>query len=236
MIRASRTRWRLKKNPSTPTYSTLKARSINMGYQHGASHTSHENKKTEKKKANVVANPCCGIYMRHKDKTARKMREREKGKREGKRETERLADPLLAILDRSAVAMATSSPRLVFGAASGITAEDLMFSTHLGSANMALQSATPFCSRHTALANPLFGTRRLAPASHRHQNLSPSARLTDSSLHPDRCLCCHVHCRTGRCKQSMCCASLSSTHCWLCENECFSFCPASLKSSRSDFI
>lgn len=39
--------------------------------------------------------------------------------------------------------MATSSPWLVFGAACGITAEDLMFSTHLGSANMALQSATP---------------------------------------------------------------------------------------------
>lgn len=58
-------------------------------------------------------------------------------------ERQRLADPLLAILDRSAVAMATSSPRSVFGAAFGITAEDLMFSTHLGSANMALQSATP---------------------------------------------------------------------------------------------
>ncbi len=87
---------------------------------------------------------------------------REKRKREGKRETERLADPLLAILDRSAVAMATGSPRLVFGAASGITAEDLMFSTHLGSANMALQSATPLLAAHRT-GNPLFGTQRLAP-------------------------------------------------------------------------
>lgn len=103
--------------------------------------------------------------MRHKDKTKKKKekkREQEKGKREGKRETVRLADPLLAILDRSAVAMATSSPRLVFGAASGITAEDLMFSTHLGSANMALQSATPLLALFRT-RNPLFGTRRLAP-------------------------------------------------------------------------
>lgn len=46
--------------------------------------------------------------------------------------------------------MATGSPRLVFGAASGITAEDLMFSTHLGSANMALQSATPLLAPHRA--------------------------------------------------------------------------------------
>lgn len=99
--------------------------------------------------------------MRHEDKTARKTRERER-KREGKRERERLADPLLAILDRSAVAMATGSPRLVFGAASGITAEDLMFSTHLGSANMALQSATPLLAPHRS-RNPLFGTQRLAP-------------------------------------------------------------------------
>lgn len=44
--------------------------------------------------------------------------------------------------------MATSSPRLVFGAVFGITAEDLMFSTHLGSANMALQSATPLLATY----------------------------------------------------------------------------------------
>lgn len=48
------------------------------------------------------------------------------------RRTERLADPLLAVLDRSAVALATGSPRLVFGAAGGVTAEDFVFSTHLG--------------------------------------------------------------------------------------------------------
>lgn len=53
--------------------------------------------------------------------------------------------------------MATGSPRLVFGAASGITAEDLMFSTHLGSANMALQSATPLLAPHCALAIPCLG-------------------------------------------------------------------------------
>lgn len=52
--------------------------------------------------------------------------------------SERLADPLLAILDRSAVAMATGSPGLVFGAASGITAEDCALGAHLGSANMVL--------------------------------------------------------------------------------------------------
>lgn len=49
--------------------------------------------------------------------------------------TEGLADPLLAILDRSAVAMATGSPWLVFGAASGITAQDFALRTHLVSAN-----------------------------------------------------------------------------------------------------
>lgn len=47
--------------------------------------------------------------------------------------TEGLADPLLAILDRSAVAMATGSPWLVFGAASGITAQDFALRKHLGS-------------------------------------------------------------------------------------------------------
>lgn len=62
--------------------------------------------------------------------------------------------------------MATGSPWLVFGAASGITAEDLMFSTHLGSANMAPQSATPLLAPH-CIRNPLFGTRRLAPGGHR---------------------------------------------------------------------
>lgn len=70
-----------------------------------------------------------------------RQKEEQGKKREENRETERLADPLLAILDRSAIAMATSSPRLVFGAASGITAEDLMFSTHLGSTNMVLYSS-----------------------------------------------------------------------------------------------
>lgn len=44
----------------------------------------------------------------------------------------RLADPLLAVLDRSAVAMATGSPGLVFGAAGGVTAEDFVLGTHLG--------------------------------------------------------------------------------------------------------
>lgn len=79
--------------------------------------------------------PC--LHMAHKDETVKKENKSEQKK--GERETVRLADLLLAILDRSAVAMATSSLRLVFGAACGITAEDLMFSTHLGSANMALQ-------------------------------------------------------------------------------------------------
>lgn len=58
--------------------------------------------------------------------------------------------------------MATGSPRLVFGATSGITAEDLMFSTHLGSDNMVLQSATPLLAPCCA-RNPMFGTQRLAP-------------------------------------------------------------------------
>lgn len=44
----------------------------------------------------------------------------------------------------------------------GITAEDLMFSTHLGSPNMALQPAIPLLAPHCNL-NPLFGTQRLAP-------------------------------------------------------------------------
>lgn len=65
-----------------------------------------------------------------------------RGKEDSETEQTRLADLLLAILDRSAVAIATSIPQMVFGALSGITAEDLMFSTHLGSANMALQPAT----------------------------------------------------------------------------------------------
>lgn len=80
------------------------------------------------------------LHRRHNAKAAKNKTE-EQEKREENGETERLADPLLAILDRSAIAMATGIPRLVFGAASGITAEDLMFSTHLGSTNMVLYSS-----------------------------------------------------------------------------------------------
>lgn len=82
--------------------------------------------------------------------------------------------------------MATSSSQLVFGAASGITAEDLMFSTHLGSANMALQSVTPLLAPHHAL-NPLFRTQRLAPDPLAFKFSPWSARLPDRSPDPDRC-------------------------------------------------
>lgn len=166
-----------------------------MGCQQGAGHTAATQKKA---KANIVANPCCGIYTHEKIKQQGRRESESRGKREGKRETERLADPLLAILDRSAVAMATSSPRLVFGAASGITAEDLMFSTHLGSANMVLQSATPLLAPHRT-RNPLFGTQRLAPKPPALKSLTECQ--INYSLHPDRCLCCQ--CWIGRCKQSV---------------------------------
>lgn len=89
--------------------------------------------------------------------------------------------------------MATSSPRLVFGAASGITAEDLMFSTHLGSANMALHSS--------ALSIPCLGHSGWHPSDWR-QNLSPSARLSGGSCHYGKRLCCHMQGPINRCKQS----------------------------------
>lgn len=89
--------------------------------------------------------------------------------------------------------MATSSPRLVFGAASGITAEDLMFSTHLGSANMALHSF--------ALSIPCLGHSGWHPSGWR-QNLSPSARLSGGSCHYGKRFCCHMQGPINRCKQS----------------------------------
>lgn len=101
--------------------------------------------------------------------------------------------PPLAILDRSAVAMATGSPRLVFGAASGITAEDLMFSTHLGSANMARHSS--------ALSIPCLGHSGWHPSDWR-PNLSLSARLTDGPCHYGKRLSCHMQSPINRCKQS----------------------------------
>ena len=77
-----------------------------------------------------------------------------------------------------------------------------MFSTHLGSANMVLQSATlSACS--TPHSQSLVWDKRLAPETQASKSLSPSARFTDSSLRPDRCLCRHVQRRTGRCKQSV---------------------------------
>lgn len=110
-----------------------------------------------------------------------------------KEKTRTLAEPPLAILDRSAVAMATGSPRLVFGAASGITAEDLMFSTHLGSANMALHSS--------ALSIPCLGHSGWHPSDWR-QNLSLSARLTDGPCHHGKRSGCHMQSPINRCKQS----------------------------------
>lgn len=107
---------------------------------------------------------------------------------------ERLADPVLAILDRSAVAMGTSSPRLVFGAASGITAEDLMFGTHLGSVNMALQSATP--SVYKTLH--LFGTKRLSTEPQTFKALTEWMINQQFFFYPDRCLWCSVQCRICR--------------------------------------
>ena len=86
--------------------------------------------------------------------------------------------------------MATSNPRLVFGAVSGITAEDLMFSTHLGSANMAPESATTF-----ARYNPLVLGRSGWHRTHLRRKLSQSARLANSSAHPDRCYRCREQCQ-----------------------------------------
>lgn len=156
------------------------------------------------------------LWCLHNGKTVTKTRE---GEKEKEIETKRLADPLLAILDRSAVAMATSSPQLVFGAASGITAEDLMFGTHLGSANMALQSVTPLLAPHHAL-NPLFRTQRLAPDPPAFKFSPLSARLTDRSPDPDRCFGCSVQWIHG-CARSMCCANFDGIHYWLCKKKIF---------------
>lgn len=130
---------------------------------------------------------------RKKMKWGRRRHEQKAGKWKKRERTQRLAEPPLAVLDRSAVAMATSSPRLVFGAASGITAEDLMFSTHLGSANMALHSS--------ALSIPCLGHSGWHPSDWR-QNLSPSARLSGGSCHYGKRFCCHMQGPINRCKQS----------------------------------
>lgn len=236
MIRGLTGIWKkIKINPSAPTYSPLKAQSLNMGYQHGASHTIASGGKKEK--TNIVASPWCGVYACDtKIKQQGRWQSEEQGRREENRETERLADPLLAILDRSAVAMATGSPRLVFGAASGITAEDLMFSTHLGSANMVLYSS----GRSTLHSQSLVWDTAAGTRATGVENLSPSARLTDRfSSSRQRFLLPHTQCRISRCKQSTFCASSGSAHCWICDNACFfSCCTAFLKlqSSRSDLF
>lgn len=135
------------KKALSPTYSLLKGWSLDMGYQRG-SYSYHTLRKKKEVEANFVAYLRCDIYIGDSAKAAKNKTERRAGKtREENGETERLADTPRAILDRSAIAMATGSPRLVFGAASGITAEDLMFSTHLGSTNMVLYSSA--CSTHS---------------------------------------------------------------------------------------
>lgn len=188
------------KNPSADTCSTLKARSINIGYQHGHSQTTATH---TKKKQTWQQMACCAIYTQN---TKIKWQVRL-----GERETQRLANLLLAILDRSAVAMATSSPRLVFGAAFGITAEDLMFSTHLGSANMALQSATPLLATYWT-RNPLFRTQRLASEP------PASKYLTECQINQQFCsswqmfLLQRTMSSLQTFKISMCCASLI----WIC--------------------
>lgn len=188
------------KNPSADTCSTLKARSINIGYQHGHSQTTATH---TKKKQTWQQMASCAIYTQN---TKIKWQVRL-----GERETQRLANLLLAILDRSAVAMATSSPRLVFGAAFGITAEDLMFSTHLGSANMALQSATPLLATYWT-RNPLFRTQWLASEP------PASKSLTECQINQQFCsswqmfLLQRTMSSLQTFKISMCCASLI----WIC--------------------
>lgn len=87
-----RAHWHLK-NPSVPTYSPLKAQSLNMGYQHGASHTIASGEKNEKNKHCSNSMVWC-LRMRHKNKEARKMTEQRAGKKRRKwrnRETGRHA-------------------------------------------------------------------------------------------------------------------------------------------------
>lgn len=103
--------------------------------------------------------------------------------------------------------MATGSPRLVFGAASGITAEDLMFSTHLGSANMVLYSSAHSTLHSQSLVWDTAAGTRAAAADISRQF---SARLSDGSLHHDRCfICCHLPNGISRHKQR----SSGSSHC-----------------------
>lgn len=205
MVRASRT---LAKNSLNPYLQYIKD-TMHKYEQSAWSQIRHSHKKGEKK--NIAANPCCVVYTKIK-----LWRRQEKGEKEKEIETKRLADLLLAILDRSAVAMATSSPQLVFGAASGITAEDLMFSTHLGSANMVLQSVTPLLAPHHAL-NPLFRTEQLAPDPPAFKFSPLSARLTDRSPDPDRCFGCSVQWIHG-CARSMCCANFDGIRYWFWKN------------------
>lgn len=58
------------KNPSADTCSTLKARSINIGYQHGHSQTTATH---TKKEANMATNGMlCHLHTKHKDKMTSK--------------------------------------------------------------------------------------------------------------------------------------------------------------------
>lgn len=75
--------------------------------------------------------------------------------------------------------MATGSPGLIFGAASGITAEDLMFSTHLGSANMALHSSALSipCLGHGGWHPERLAAKSLAERQINRRPLSPRQTL-----------------------------------------------------------
>lgn len=156
MIRARATRsclgWK-KKIP--PPLLTLNSCSINMGCQHEDGQTAATKKKREKYFSRSAA---CYLHMWHADKPVSKMRKQSGG------ETRRLADPTTRRFRKECRYHSNQQPSLVFRAASRITAKDLMFSTHLGSANMGATISHSVCLQHTTLQNLLFGTQQQASA------------------------------------------------------------------------
>ena len=160
MIRASRTQ--KKENPSTPTYSTLKTRSINMGYPHGASHTAATHKRTQK--ANIAVNPCSAIYTC--DTKIKRQGRRERGS-EKKRRKERERDwQTHCLLYWTGVPLPWQPAALDWYLEQRVELlQRIWCSVHIWGQLIWRYNQLLLCFAPHRSRNPLFGTQRLAPAA-----------------------------------------------------------------------
>lgn len=173
------------KNPSADTCSTLKARSINIGYQHGHSQTTATH---TKKKQTWQQMACCAIYTQNT-----KIKWQVRLGRERHRDWQ-----TCYLLYWTGVPLPWQPAALDWYLEQRLELlQRIWCSVHIWGQLIWHYNQLLLCSLHTELAIPCLGHSGWH-LSHQRQNLSQSARLTSSFVHPDRCFCCSVQCQACR--------------------------------------